>query len=278
MALKKPVVTETQATLVDQPAKEVVTEKVVAAAVETTSTDAVSKEADVVVETTVIVQEQEPEVIIVAEQKEVAVQAAANSAVVVPHKANSAMSTFTQEMADEGFEGMQLTGMSFDRVKLHEAKFQLGSEDTSLGEVIEVQIMGTRNIYIVRQYKGNGAEIFYSYDPKGLTKSDGSSAQETLAEWLEDGYGTPDAPLEIKRYIEGMAMLVNRTDEHEGLIVSLSIPPASTDRLAGAFAVGRQLYKAAPANLIIQCKVGSKIGTGEEAFRPWIFKALRAAA
>lgn len=297
MALRKPAVTDTaEATkeLVDQPnsqVKEAVVETVketAAAVVE--STDAISKEADVkdddgkdaeavVVEAAAEqVQSDEPEVVIVAEQKQVQVQAAANSAVVVPHKPNNAMANFTQEMAEEGYEGMTLTGMSFERVKLHEAMFQLGSEDTSLGEKIEVQVMSTRNQYIVRQYKGNGAEIFYSYDPKGLTKSDGSSAEEILAEWREDGHGVEGAPLEIKCYTEAMAMLVGRDDEHEGMIVSLSIPPASRDRLAGAFAVGRQMFKAGPSNLIIECKVGKKIGTGEEAFRPWIFKALRTAS
>lgn len=298
MALRKPAVTNTEATkeLVDQPGTTVVDEPVVEAVVETkaavveTVKEEVSKEAvvkedegkdaeAVVVEAAAEqVQQEEPVVEVVAELKQVAVQSAANSAVVVPHKANNAMANFTEEMAAEGFEGMNLTGMSFERVKLHEAMFQLGSEDTSLGERIEVQVMSTRNQYIVRQYKGNGAEIFYSYDPKGLTKTDGSSAEETLAEWREDGYGVEGAPLEIKRYIEAMAILVNRDDEHEGLVVSLSIPPASTDRLAGAFAVGKQMFKAGPSNLIIECKVGKKIGTGEEAFRPWIFKALRAAS
>ena len=293
MALRKAVISETpEATkeLEDQPGSAVVNEPVVepvATVVE--GKEAASKDADVkdddgkdaeaVVETAAEqVQQEEPAVEVVAELKQVAVQSAANSAVVVPHKANNAMANFTQEMAEEGFEGMNLTGMSFERVKLHEAMFQLGSEDTSLGEKIEVQVMSTRNQYIVRQYKGNGAEIFYSYDPKGLTKTDGSSAEEILAEWREDGYGVEGAPLEIKRYIEAMAILVNRDDEHEGLVVSLSIPPASTDRLAGAFAVGKQMFKAGPSNLIIECKVGKKIGTGEEAFRPWIFKALRIAS
>lgn len=192
-----------------------------------------------------------------------------------PGQAGSAMAAFENEMAAQGFEGMQLTGMSFDRVKLHEAQFLLGSEEVKLGEAIKVQIMSTRKIYVVRQFSGNGAEMFYSYDPAGKFKTDGSSAEETLAEWREDGYGTPEAPLEIKTYIEGMAMLVGRDDEYEQHMISLSIPPASRDRLAGAFAVGRQRFKCTdPANLVIECKVGAKVGSGEEAFRPWIFKAV----
>lgn len=194
-----------------------------------------------------------------------------------PGAVGGAMASFEGEMAAQGFEGMQLTGMSFDRVKLHEAQFLLGSEEIKLGELINVQIMSTRKIFVVRQYSGNGAEMFYSYDPAGKFKTDGSSAEETLAEWLVDGYGTPEAPLEIKTYIEGMAMLVNRPegDQYEQHMISLSIPPASRDRLAGAFAVGRQRFKCTdPASLIIECKVGAKVGSGEEAFRPWVFKAV----
>lgn len=211
------------------------------------------------------------------ESKEVAVKSESTAVApgAAPGQAGSAMAAFENEMAAQGFEGMQLTGMSFDRVKLHEAQFLLGSEEVKLGEAIKVQIMSTRKIYVVRQFSGNGAEMFYSYDPAGKFKTDGSSAEETLAEWREDGYGTPEAPLEIKTYIEGMAMLVGREDEYEQHMISLSIPPASRDRLAGAFAVGRQRFKCTdPANLIIECKVGAKVGSGEEAFRPWIFKAV----
>jgi len=190
-----------------------------------------------------------------------------------PGAIGGAMAKFKDEMAAEGFEGMNLTGMSFDRVKLHEGQFLLGSEETKLGELIHVQIMSSREIYVVRQYSGNGAEMFYSYDKAGKLKTDGSSAQEVLDEWLEDGYGTPDKPLEIKTYIEAMAVLVNRTDDYDQHMVSLSIPPASKDRLAGAFAVGRQRLQAGPTQLVIECKVGAKVGSGEEAFRPWIFKA-----
>lgn len=211
------------------------------------------------------------------ESKEVAVKSESTAVApgAAPGQAGSAMAAFENEMAAQGFEGMQLTGMSFDRVKLHEAQFLLGSEEVKLGEAIKVQIMSTRKIYVVRQFSGNGAEMFYSYDPAGKFKTDGSSAEETLAEWREDGYGTPEAPLEIKTYIEGMAMLVGREDEYEQHMISLSIPPASRDRLAGAFAVGRQRFKCTdPANLVIECKVGAKVGSGEEAFRPWIFKAV----
>lgn len=188
-------------------------------------------------------------------------------------RTKGAAAEFTKSMAEDGFEGMELTGMSFDRLKMHEGKFQLGSEELSLGEEIFVNIMSTRTIYVIRQHDGQKAEMYYSYDPDGATFTDGSSAEETKAEWLADGYGDADSPLQIKEYIEGMAQLVNREDEWNGHMVSMSIPPASKQRLSGAFAVGMRKFQCKAGDLIIKCTVGKKIGTGDEAFRPWVFTA-----
>lgn len=186
----------------------------------------------------------------------------------------SAAEQFTKSMAEQGYEGLTITGMSFDRLKLHEAKFQLGSEEVSLGEVLDLVVLSTRNIYVVRQFAGEGAEMFYSYDKFGKTLSDGTSAQDTLDKWKDDGYGTETDPLDIKEYIEAMSQLKNRDDEYMDHMVSLSIPPASKARLAGAMAVGLRKFKCDPADLVIRCSVGKKVGTGDKAFRPWNFTAI----
>ena len=186
----------------------------------------------------------------------------------------SAAEQFTKSMAEQGYEGLAITGMSFDRLKLHEAKFQLGSEEVSLGEVLDLVVLSTRNIYVVRQFAGEGAEMFYSYDKFGKTLSDGTSAQDTLDKWKDDGYGTETDPLDIKEYIEAMSQLKNRDDEYMDHMVSLSIPPASKARLAGAMAVGLRKFKCDPADLVIRCSVGKKVGTGDKAFRPWNFTAI----
>lgn len=186
----------------------------------------------------------------------------------------NASEQFTKSMAEQGYEGLAITGMSFDRLKLHEAKFQLGSEEVSLGEQLDLVVLSTRCIYVVRQYAGEGAEMFYSYDKHGLTLSDGTSAQDTLDKWKDEGYGTDDEPLDIKEYIEAMSQLKNRDDEYLDHMVSLSIPPASKARLAGAMAVGLRKFKCDPADLVIRCSVGKKVGTGDKAFRPWNFTAI----
>lgn len=205
--------------------------------------------------------------------KEVAVKGDTAVAVSGQDAMKGAMASYTQNMAELGFEGLNITGMSFDRVKLTEGKFVLGSDEISLGESIDIQLMGTKPIFIVRQYDGDDAEIYFSYDKNGEFLTDGSSSAEIREKWLEDGYGGEDAPLDIKRYLEGMAQLVNRTDEYNGHMVSLSIPPASTDRLGGACAVGYQKFKRDPSGLVITCKVGAKIQKGSISWRPWVFIA-----
>ncbi|MCY1356461.1 hypothetical protein D9M69_429150 [compost metagenome] len=184
------------------------------------------------------------------------------------------MTQFAQEQAEAGFEGMELSSFSFDRIKLHEGTFKLGQEDTDIGSSFQCVVIGTRKLFVVRQSEDNDAESFYSYDPQGQTMTDGSSAADKLAEWLDDGYGTADNPLDIRPYLEAMAQLVNRDDEYEGTMVTLSIPPASKARLGGvAFQaksrLGRELN-----GVVIECSVGKQAGEGTKKFRPWLFKLI----
>lgn len=180
----------------------------------------------------------------------------------------------SQELANEGFEDLELTGLSFDRIKLHEGKFKLGTEEFDLGEEFDCIIHSTRGIYVVRQSTDEDSPVYYSYDPEGKTLSDGTSAETILDEWRDDGYATEENPVDIKKYLEVMVTLVNREDEYEDTMASLSIPPASRDRLAGAAAMAKQKYKVNPSGVITKCKVGKKVGEGKKAFRPWVFQVV----
>lgn len=203
-----------------------------------------------------------------------AVAEPAAKAVSVTEQRTNAMAQFTQQQAEMGFEGLELSGMSFDRIKLHEGQFKLGSDETELGTEFSCVVHSTRKIFVVRQSDDNDAESFYSYDPQGKTFTDGNSAQEKLEDWLDDGYGTEENPLDIREYLEAMATLVNRDDEHDGTMVMLSIPPASKARLAGVAAQAYTRFKGATlSDVVTQCSVGKKIGEGQKAFRPWVFKA-----
>lgn len=188
-------------------------------------------------------------------------------------RARGAMKAYiSQELAQEGFEDLELTGFSFDRIKLHEGKFKLGTEEVDLGEEFDCIIHSTRAIYVVRQSTDEDSEVYYSYDPEGKTLSDGSSADEVLEKWRDEGYATEENPVDVKKYLEVMVTLTNREDEYNDTMASLSIPPASRDRLAGAAAMAKQKYKVSPSGVITRCKVGKKTGEGKKAFRPWVFQ------
>ena len=187
----------------------------------------------------------------------------------------NAMAQFTQDQAAAGFEGLDLTGMSFDRIKLHEGTFKLGSDDADIGNEFDCVIHSTRRLYVVRQSDDQDAETFYSYDAKGRTFTDGSSSEERLQEWLEDGYGTSESPLDIKEYLEAMATLVNRDDEYADSMVMLSIPPASRAKLSGAAAQAfTKMGKATLDQVVTRCTVGKQVGEGTKKFRPWVFKIV----
>lgn len=192
----------------------------------------------------------------------------------VSEQRSNAMTQFTQEQAAAGFEGMDLTSFSFDRIKLHEGTFKLGQEDEDLGTSLQVVIMGTRRLYVVRQSDDNDAESYYSYDPKGQTMTDGSSAEAKLAEWLDEGYGTAEAPLDIREYLEAMATLVNRDDERDQEMVMLSIPPASKARLSGVAFQAKSRLGLDLGGVVIECQVGKQAGEGTKKFRPWVFKVV----
>ncbi len=211
----------------------------------------------------------------VAETKQVAEISGAGTAAPAVQRQANAMAQFSQTMADSGFEGLELTGMSFDRIKLHEGQFKIGSDEEELGQEFDCVLHNSRALYVVRQSTDNDAESFYSYDQKGQTFTDGTSAREKLEDWAEDGYGGEESPLDIREYVECTATLVNRDDEHDQSMVMLSIPPASKARLGGVAAQAYTKMKGALlSDVVVRCQVGKKIGEGQKAFRPWVFKVV----
>lgn len=232
---------------------------------------------EVETQTDVAVEAKTEEVIV--EKTEVAVQEQnAEVAVAKPNNTELRQATtsqFLSAQADAGFEGLDIGAFSFERVKLDEGQFLMGADDIELGTAFNFVALSTRSLYIIRQNSTQDAEMYYSYCPKGSTKADGSSAEETLNEWKEDGYGDADNPLDIKKYLEVMAELTDRDDEYEGMMVSLSIPPSSLQRFGGmAFQASRKFGRTLD-QVVIKATVGAKAGEGSKSFRPWNFKIDR---
>jgi hypothetical protein len=281
MALTKPQIVKETVSQADKAAVIAEQETLTAAGVEATVEAVV--EAPVVaevaaepeVETAEVLTEEGVEATV--EQAETAValaEPAAGTAVSVTAQRTNAMAQFTQDQAEAGYEGMDLTSFSFDRIKLHEGTFKIGQEETDLGNSFKAVVMGTRRLFVVRQSTDNDAESYYSYDAKGATMTDGSSAEAKLEEWFDEGYGVEGAPLDIREYCEAMALMVGRTDEYTDAMVTLSIPPASKSRLAGMAFQAKSRLKSELNGVVLECQVGKKAGEGAKSFRPWLFKLV----
>lgn len=218
--------------------------------------------------TTIAAAEQAPEPA-ASESREVATS---RGGAVAESKASdrvNASRQFESQMADAGFEGMTLGGMSFERIRLPgEGQFLIGQDDEELGKDFDCVVQGTKALYVVRQSDDQDAEMYYSYDADGRSNTEGVDQADKLQEWAEEGY---DQPV-IKKYLEVMAILVN-AGERTGMMVMLSIPPASVQKFSGFVAQQQFMKKQMPNEFITRCEVGKKVKRdGGSSFFPWAFK------
>ena len=179
---------------------------------------------------------------------------------------------FLEHQAEQGFEGLELGAFSFDRLILNNGVFQLGQEKEDIGRSVNFVVMSSRAQYIVsRTDDQDDDNVFYSYAADGSTKSDGSSAQEILDEWKEDGY---DKPV-IKKYLEVMAEIID-DPEREGTMVSISLPPTAQQRFGGVVFQAARRFRANPDGVVITAEVGKTVVVGKKSYNPWSFKIARA--
>lgn len=186
----------------------------------------------------------------------------------------SGMKALLEEQADLGFEDIEISQFSFDRIRLHEGKFQKGEEE--LGEKFLFVPLSSRAIYIIKQNNDEDGEMFYSYCPEGTTTADGGSSKAIRDAWKEEGFDTPDNPVIISKYMEIMAQVIGE-DGEAGDVVSLSIPPSSRARFGQVPAMAKMRFQANTNEVVVEAQVGAKVGEGKKAFRPWNFKVVRKA-
>ena len=220
------------------------------------------------------------------ENEEVAVQAPTPEAVVAstevavtpaPSATQVATSSqgakqFLDYQAEQGFEGLELGAFSFDRLILNNGVFQLGQEKEDIGRSVNFIIMSSRSQYIIsRTDDQDDDNVYYSYSADGSTKTDGTSAQDILDEWKEDGYDKPH----IRKYLEVMAEIVDDPDR-EGMMVSISLPPTAQQRFGGVVFQAARRYGVGPDGVVITAEVGKTVVVGKKSYNPWNFKIARA--
>lgn len=261
MALKKPQVTQTQTQT--QAAVETQTAVETVEQAPEMSTQGVEETATAEVEPVV---EQAPAV-------EAEVQPAQEVAVAEARppvqRSEGNVAEFKNDLAEQGLEGLELDGFSFPTIMLpSEGFFKLkDDEDSNLGTSVNVQVMGTRPRFVVKVNDDDDAEFFMSYDPKGHTKTDGTSAEAELAQWAADSGEDNYRPV-VKKYLDVTVTVLD--GELEGEMAMLQVPGTSGSRLTGVF-LKMKMRGIAYGDGVITAKVGKKVKKGSSAFYPWAF-------
>lgn len=189
-----------------------------------------------------------------------------------------------QALAEAGFEGMELDSFSFTTIRLPSEGFFdiLGQEDSDLGKEFVFRPESAKPRYVVSASDDQDAESFHSYDPNGLMKQDGTSAEATIAQWRADSGEGDDYRPQIKRYLDVVATIVDGDMEKEDMArmvednetVMLSIAPASVTKFWGKFKLGAD--KHGIGNFLMRASVGKKVKTKSgQGFYPWVFDLIK---
>lgn len=217
-----------------------------------------------------------------ATSKEVAPATQAGTPAVAGGKAVNAAGQAAAQLADDGFEGLRIDGLSFERIKLSNGVFCLSQSGDEIGKEFQVVLQGSKAVHIIRRSDAQDEEqVYYSYDANGATTTDGQSADHILEEWIDAGY-EPDAKTGLwptTTYIEVMAVVIEMAGfEHlEGAIVLLQIPPASRAKFSGYLAVQKATKKLAPSQYVTRLKVGKTIQKDKNSYNPWVAEYVRLA-
>lgn len=195
-----------------------------------------------------------------SESSEVAV---ARPTAVVAHKPN-----VMNELAESGFEGLEINFTSFDTVTLEKSAFATASQK-KIKEDFEVQIQKTRNKFLITSLHpaDDNREAIYSYNKHADTEEPEVMAR--IKAWKdEDGVGYA-----VKTYIEAIVIMEDdkATGELNGEMMLLQIPPASIGKLSGHIVQQRLKGNGEPNNYTTVVSVGPKVGDGQKAFYPWVF-------
>lgn len=172
------------------------------------------------------------------------------------------------QLADEGFEGLEINFTSFDVIILEKSAFASAS-GKKVKEDFEVVLQKTRSKFLFSSLHADTdkTEAVYSYNEHADTQDPEVMAK--IAAWKEqDGVGYTK-----KRYIEALAIMVDDkgTGELNNEMVLLQIPPASIGKISGHIVQGRMKGYSSPSEYTTIVGVGPKVGEGQKAFYPWVF-------
>ena len=181
-----------------------------------------------------------------------------------------ATTAFEADLAEDGYEGLELDRFSFDQIKIDDGQFLTG-EDTELGKSLTCVILATKAKWVLRNTKCDDSEqeTHFSYD-RVTDANTGEDLAAVIADWKDAGWGS-----KFSQYLEAQAAI--QSGPLEDTIAVLSIPPTSRTRLSGKIRRAQmQLGIHLPSEVLLECRVGKKVqGKNNKTYNPWEFEVLR---
>lgn len=170
------------------------------------------------------------------------------------------------DLAEAGFEGLDVGFGTFPIVRLQDQTFSTNEEEV-LGHEFWCCIHGSRVKWLLKKEDNNTTSDFvYSHDQ--VTTTTGQSIEEVMAEWRAAGF---DAPV-WKKYLDITAQRYDANSRTLGQIVILSVPSNSVPRLTGYLTTLKVGHGLMPNQVITHVHLGPRVTQAVKPFYPWAFK------
>ena len=209
-------------------------------------------------------------------QQEVA--ARTTSTAVATTQPSTGMGQRMDELANEGYEGLELGFGAFPSIVLNsEGQLQTG-DGKLLGDHIIGTVDASKQKFLVKNTKCDKREedFFYVFDQNWATNpkaidSQGRNPHDKIKEWEAKGWG-----YEVKKYLDLCVILTRPATEasgveilSEGDMVLVQIPKTSISRFSGyAARAGLAALRSVPTKF----SVGQKITGVDYPYYPWDFR------
>ena len=211
-----------------------------------------------------------------ARQQEVATRT--TSTAVATAQPSTGMGQRMDELANEGFEGLELGFGAFPSVVLNsEGQLQTG-DGKLLGDHIIGTVDASKQKFLIKNTKCDKREedFFYVFDQNWATNpnaidSQGRNPHDKIKEWEAKGWG-----YEVKKYLDLCVILTKPATEASGVevlaegdMVLVQIPKTSISRFSGyAARAGLNALRSTPTKFA----VGQKITGVDYPYYPWDFR------
>lgn len=187
---------------------------------------------------------------------------------------SAALANFTQSLAADGFEGVELGFGSLPQVVLNnKGKFVVSTDgNVDIGTEFTVLLTGARRKWIYKNVvpgdsknKKELEDFCYSYDQQNTT--DGEPVANVVQRWADKGWTH-----EVKEYrdVTGQIVSCPHNARYNRRLVLLSVPPSSINRFNGHL-VTMRAYGLDMRTVPTKISVGAEI-QGAQTYNPWSFE------